>query len=108
MRTIPMLVPLPEKFPEKKPFQVKGQNSALRKIDASLLLVFNSLPRRADVAVDVQDRRELALEFFRLIKDRDGLKARDDLIAKLAQTVSLTRFDHPEVFELGCGVDPFI
>ena len=107
VRPVPMFVPLLAKFPEEEPFQVESQNSVLCKVDASLLLVLHSLPRRTDVAIDVQDRREFAHEFLRLVKDRDRLKAGYDFVAQLAQAVSLTRFDHPEVFELGRGVDPF-
>ena len=60
------------------------------------------------MAVDVQDRGKLAIELFRFIENRDGCKAGDDLITKLAQTVSLTGFHHSEVFELACGIDPLI
>ncbi len=108
MRPVPMLVSLLAKFPEEKPFQVEGQNSVLREIDASLLLVLNGLSQWADVAVNVQDRREFPLWLFWLVKNRNGLKAGDDFIAKLAQTVTLTCLDHAHVFKLGLGVDPFI
>src|SRR6267143_3543449 len=72
MRAVPMLVSLLAKFPEEKPFQVEGQNSVLREIDASLLLVLNGLSQWADVAVYVQDRRGFPLRLFWLGKSRDG------------------------------------
>ena len=108
MRAVPMLVSLLAKLPEEKPFQVEGQNSVLRKIDASLLLVLNGLPQWADMAVNVQDRREFPLRLFWFVKSRNELKAGDDLIAKLAQTVTLTGFDHSKVFKFGWGVDPCV
>ena len=60
------------------------------------------------MTVNVQDRREFSLQPFRLIKNRNGLKAGHDLIAKFAQPVALACFDHSDVFKLWRGVDPLI
>src|SRR2546430_14547199 len=103
-----MLVPFLPKLAEEKPFHVERQNSVLREIDAPLLLVLNSLSRWADVAVNVQDRREFPLHPFRFIKNCDRLKPRDNFIPKLPQPITLARFDHSDVFKLWRGVDPRI
>src|SRR5437016_7929296 len=108
MCPVPMLVPLLAKLAEEKPFHVERQNSVLREIDASLLLVLYSLSRGTDMTVNVQDRREFSLPPFRLIKNRNGLKAGYDLIAKFAQPVALACFDHSDVFKLWRRVDPLI
>src|SRR5207247_11279205 len=78
MRPVPMLVSLLAKFPEEKPFQVEGQNSVLREIDASLLLVLNGFSQWADVAVNIQDRREFRLWLFLLVMNAQGLIVGDD------------------------------
>ena len=108
MRAVPVLISLLPKFSEEKPFHVESQNSVLREIDASFLLVLHGLSRRADMPVHVEDRWHFPLQLFRLVQNRNRLKAGHNLIAKLPQPVSLACFDHSEVFKLGRSDDPFI
>ena len=108
MRAVPMLITILAKLSEEKPFQVERQNPVLCEVDASLLLVLNSLSRRADVTVHVEDRWHFPPQLFRLIKNRNGLKAGHNLIAKLSQPVTLACFDHSDVFKPRRSVDPFI
>ena len=103
-----MFVSLLPQLTESEPFQVKRQNPALREIDAALLLILHGFPLRPDVTVEIQDCRRFGWKFFRLVENRDRLKARNDLIAEFAKTVSLMGLDCPEVFEPGWRVDPFL
>src|SRR3974377_325395 len=103
MRSEPVLVGWLRQFAEVEPFQIQGQDAVLGEVDAPLLLVLYGLPRRAHMAVDVQDRGRLSLESLRLVKDGRGVKAGHYLVAQLVQPVALA-IEDANVFEPGWGL----
>ena|SRR5438132_773684 len=104
----PMLVFFVGQLAKGQPFQVQSQDASFCQIDAAFLLVFHRFSRRTYVSVDVQDCWKLAREIWWLIQNGGGLEARDNFVAKLACSVSLSGVDEPEVFELRRGGHPFL
>ena len=76
-----------------------------RKVDTALLLVFDGLAWRAHVPVHIEDRGHFAVELFRLIKKRNGLEAGNDLVAELANSITLA-LESAGLFEFGLRLNP--
>ena len=89
-----------------QPLKAQSNNASLGEINTSFLLVLGSLAQLQLVPVGVEDGRDLPGDILRLVKDRRGLKTRDNFVTKLADPVSLPGFDGPEIFELGWRFHP--
>ena len=90
------------------PFQVEREHSHAGLFDAPLLFVLDALARRADVAVDIENRRDFAAQVFGLIQNCSGPEAGHNLITQLAHPVALAGggWDHAEIFEARRCVSP--
>ncbi len=90
------------------PLEIEREHSHAGLFDAPLLFVLDALARRADVAVDIENRRHFAAQVFGLIQDRGGPEAGDNLIAQLAHPVPLagSGWDQAEIFEPRRGGSP--
>ena len=106
MRAKPVRILRVRKLAKREPFEVERQYPVLGEIDTPFLLVFNGLPQRPDVPVDVHDARNFPFEFFGLIEQRNGIKPGNDFVPQLANPIAPARLDHPHVFEFRCGIHP--
>ena len=101
----PVFIPRGRELAAGEPFEVESQDAVSRKIDTALLLVFDGLAWRAHVPVHIEDRGHFAVELFRLIKKRNGLEARDDLVPELANSITLA-LEHAGFLEFGLRLNP--
>src|SRR5439155_6506780 len=95
-------------FTKTEPLEAQSQNSTFREIDTKLLFVFNCLPFEEGVTVHTQNGRDLTRKACRLIENRSGPKAGDNLIAYLAQSIPSGGDDYSPMFALWRCIHPFL
>src|ERR1700690_2015661 len=95
-------------FAEAEPLQVQRQNAMLGVGDAALLLELIGVSRGTIMTGQVQNRRRFAVEVVGLVKKSGRLESRNDLVAKLTDTIAVAGLDDPRFFKLGRRLDPFL
>src|SRR5262249_40649888 len=94
-----VMVFTPREFTILNPLHIERDHSSLRKIDAAFLLVLGGFSNGSDVPVHVQDRGYFPCQILRLIENRCGVEARNNLVAELSGTISGSIRDGSQHFE---------
>src|SRR5688572_5849065 len=106
MSAEPVLVPRPCQLPVEEPLQIQCDHAAARVIDASLLLVLDGLPGRTHMSIYIKNGRDLARKPRRLVKNRDRLETRYDLVTNFSETITEWGLFRSQVLPAKRRLDP--
>src|SRR5882724_8885290 len=106
MRTEPMSILRRSQFAAEEPLQVERIHAPHCIVNAALLFIFSRFSLRC-VTVEIYRCRYLSADSLRFIKERGGLKSRNNFVPQLSQPISFPSSQETQVLELGGRIQPF-